>query len=212
MKTTTLAIVGLVGLSAMSFADESKVLDHHWQVRLRATDLVPSDKSDAFSALGVNFGANAVHVSPKIIPEIDVDYFFNEKWSAELVLTNPQRHDVTLAGVGHIGTLTHLPPSLLAQYHFKIGRCPLDPYIGAGVNFTILSSNLGVGATNLDLSPNSFGIAYQIGFDYKLNEHWLLNLDYKYINLHANVKAGNAVLTQANVNPSLFAIGVGYRF
>ena len=212
MKTSTLAIVGLLGLSAVCFADDSKFLDHHWQVRIRATDLVPSNKSDAFTALGVNFGADAVHVATKIIPEFDVDYFFNEKWSAELVLTVPQRHDVTLAGVGHIGTLTHLPPTLLAQYHFKVGRCPLDPYVGAGVNFTILSSNLGVGATNLDLSPNSWGVTYQLGFDYKLNEHWLLNLDYKYINLHANVKAGNAVLTTANVNPSLIAVGVGYRF
>ncbi len=38
-----------------------------------------------------------------------------------------------------IGTLKHLPPTLLAQYHFtNFGA--FKPYVGAGINYTRFSS------------------------------------------------------------------------
>ncbi len=38
-----------------------------------------------------------------------------------------------------IGTLKHLPPTLLAQYHFtNLGA--FKPYVGAGINYTRFSS------------------------------------------------------------------------
>ncbi len=49
-----------------------------WSARLRATYLQTMDKSDAFTALGINFGADAVSVSDKLIPEIDIAYDFND--------------------------------------------------------------------------------------------------------------------------------------
>ena len=71
-----------------------------WSVRLRATYLQTVDESDAFSALGINFAADAVSVSDRLIPEIDIAYAFTDTLSAELVLTIPQEHSVSLAGVG----------------------------------------------------------------------------------------------------------------
>lgn len=79
-------------------------------VKLRLAYLDPADKSDAFSALGIDFAADSILVESKWIPEIDIEYAFTENLLGEVVLTIPQRHEVTLAGVGSVGELEHLPP------------------------------------------------------------------------------------------------------
>lgn len=184
-----------------------------WMIRVRALNLGPANKSDAFTALGTNFGKDAVHVSSKTFPEFDFSYSFSSKWSAELVLTYPQEHDVTLVGVGKIGKVTHLPPSLVAQYHFTVPKCPCEPYIGLGVNYTrITSAHLAVGATKLGIERDSFGCVFNIGADYKIGENLYLNLDYKRANIGFDVRAGSSKLTTADLNPNLISVGLGMRF
>lgn len=185
---------------------------HPWMVRLRLLNMQPVNRSDPFTALGTNFPSNAVHLNSKWFPEIDFTYAFNEKFSLELVLTYPQRHTVTLAG-GNIGTLDHLPPCLLAQYHFPVNGGSIRPYIGAGFNLTLITSeNLSVGGVDLDVTRSSFGLAFQIGADIPINDRTFFNIDYKKVFIRTNVKAGGATLTKATVDPSLFSIGIGFRF
>lgn len=148
-----------------------------WSVRLRATYLETVDKSDAFSALGINFPKNAIAVNDKFIPEIDVNYAFTPAWSAELVLTVPQTQEVTLAGVGKLGTFKHLPPTLLANYHFNAGGA-IRPYLGAGLNFTLIwDDNLSVAGVPLSLDYYSVGAAAQAGIDWKIDGRWTFNVD-----------------------------------
>jgi outer membrane protein len=49
------------------------------------------------------------------------------------VLTYPQEHDVSFAGVG-IGAERHLPPTLTLQYHIRL-EGDFRPYVGAGINY-----------------------------------------------------------------------------
>lgn len=223
MRLSSIFIAGVIGLSACAFADQTGAVtktkgsdsdfSHKWLVRVRALDLVPQNGSGAFNFGGTAIGADAVHLSTKVFPEVDFSYFFTRNIAAELVLTYPQQHDVTLAGVGNIGTLTHLPPTLLAQYHFPIVNQPWEPYLGLGINFTwITSSNLNAAGTPLDVTTTSYGLAYQGGIDYNLNKCWLINLDFKHLYIHTNVKAGGSIVTNVDVNPNLFSVGVGYRF
>ena len=213
VKFSSVLLVGFVSLSAVSFAEQSETEKHPWLVRIRALDMVPSNQSDAFASLGLTFPSNSIHLSTKVFPEIDFTYFFTKNLAAELVLTYPQQHDATLAGVGSIGTATHLPPTLTAQYHFPMEKCPVTPYVGAGVNYTIItSSNLSAAGTSLDLTKTSFGLAYGGGLDYKLGGRWSLNFDYKHVYIKTNVKAGGATLSTAKIDPNLYSIGIGYRF
>ena len=119
-------------------------------VRVRAVNIAPANKSDAIPALEVP--ADAIHVSSKTIPEVDFTYFFSQNFAAELVLTVPQEHDVTLSGT-KLGTFKQLPPTLTAQWHFLPGEM-FSPYIGAGLNLTLISNvALAVpGVGDLDLS------------------------------------------------------------
>lgn len=183
-----------------------------WSVRLRATYLETVDKSDAFTALGINFAANAVSVSDKLIPEIDVDYAFTDTISAELVLTIPQTHDVTLAGVGKLGSFKHLPPTLLMQYRAFSGGA-FRPYVGLGVNYTLIwDANLSVAGVPLSLDNHSLGLAAQIGADWKIDDHWSFNVDVKRAAIRSDVHAGASTLTKAKLDPWLYAVGVRYDF
>lgn len=183
-----------------------------WNVRVGATYLSMADKSDAFSALSINFPADAVSVQSKLIPEFDVNYVFNANWSAHVVLTIPQKHDVKLAGVGKLGTFYHLPPHFMAVYHFG-GTEAFKPYVGAGVNFTLIwNTKLTVANVPLALEHNSIGLSGQVGFDYDLGNGHYLNVDLKKTALRSDVSAGGSRLTTAKLDPWIFSVGYGWKF
>lgn len=215
MKISSLIVLGLVGVSAVAFAGDDAKIKTPWLVRVRALELVPANQSVAFSAAGTNFPTNAISLNTKTFPEFDVSYFFTKNISTELVLTYPQQQNVSLQGVGKIGTLTHLPPSLLFQYHYPIDKCPVEPYAGVGFNYTrITATNLNAAGIPLDLDRDSFGFAYGIGLDYKINDRWVANLDFKHVTINSSVvvQGTGALVTNVGVNPNLYSIGIGYRF
>ena len=193
MKKNLLAVAVLCALtSGAAFAQQA---EGPWLVRARAVNLDSANKDSTGLGLSVN---------DKVIPEVDVSYFFTPNFAAELILTYPQKHDVRLNG-GKIGSLKHLPPSLLLQYHFtNFGA--FKPYVGAGVNYTRFSSvKLPAG---LDVKRNSWGGALQVGFDYALDKNWSLNVDVKKVYIDTDVRGVGTF----KVDPVLFGVGVGYRF
>ncbi len=206
------ALVATLGMGASPAQAENSLDEGRFMVRVRAVNLDPANDSDAIPALGVP--GNAIHVEDRVIPEIDFTYFFTKNIAAELILTYPQEHDVTLMGT-NIGSFKHLPPTLTLQYHF-LPDAQFRPYVGAGINYTRLSSvKLNVpGVGELDLEDDSIGGAVQLGFDYKLNRQWYLNVDVKkvWISSDVSLKATGAKVSSVGVDPILFGVGVGYRF
>lgn len=206
LRSVCLAVLAL-GLAAPLAAQSG---NGPWMVRIRALSLTPADQSDAIPSL--NVPADAITVSSKVFPEIDIVRFFGPHFAAELVLTYPQEHDVELSGT-KIGTFKHLPPTLLAQYHLlPEGR--VRPYVGAGVNLTLISDvdlNVpGVGA--LDLEDSSVGWAVQAGADVALQEGFFLNADVKKVAIGSDVLAGSSAVSAVKVDPWLISVGLGLRF
>lgn len=204
MKVTIAAILAsLFSLCAGSAyaADSGSLL-----VRARAVHINPADHSDPVGGAGAS---DRIAVSSKTIPELDISYFFTPNVAAELVLTYPQRHNVYLDGKD-IGTFRHLPPTLLAQYHFMPGQT-VSPYVGAGVNWTTFSKNnlLNGGAS---LEHDSIGLALQAGADVRLDNRWSLNFDVKKVRLRSDVLIGGVKASRVKVDPVLLGVGVGYRF
>lgn len=211
------AVLSVMIAATAAYADDAVVADQAtsgpWTFRLRATYLSMANKSDAFSALGLNFASNAVSVNSKLIPEFDFSYDFTKNLAAELVLTIPQTQDVTLAGVGGLGSFKHLPPVLALQYHFLPGAT-INPYIGAGINYTLIyGAKLSVAGVKLALDTNSVGIAGQVGADINFGNNIYLNVDVKKVTLSSGVYvAGGSQLTTAHLDPWLLSVGVGFKF
>jgi len=204
-------------LAAAMFGNNVRAADDNpWEVRLRAIYLDPAQKSDAFEPLGIP--SNAIHINDRWLPDLDIEYHFTPHWSSELVLTYPQSQTVTveqsaLGGPTDIGTFKHLPPVLTAKYNFR-PEGTFRPYVGAGINLTFISDvSLQVPTVGpLTLNKTSVGPAVQAGFDWKLDEHWFLNADVKWVQLHATVKYNDAPVSQLRIDPLLWGVGIGYRF
>ena len=210
MKLTLFSAMVLSALSAAIAPSSARADDGPWEVRVRAVYLDPANKSDAIPALAPE---NAIHINGKWLPDVDFEYFFTPNWSTELVLTYPQTQNVSVSGTP-IGTFKHLPPVLTAKYDFLPGQ-DFQPYVGAGINITIISDvNLAVpGVSPLKLNSTSVGPALQTGFDYKIQAHWYLNADVKWFKLGSDVDLpGGTRISTVRIDPFLFGVGVGYRF
>ena len=197
MKKNLLAVAVVCALtSGAGFAQQA---EGPWLVRARAVHLDSANKDSTPLGLTIN---------NKTIPEVDITYFFSPNVAAELILTVPQKHTLR-AGGASIGSLKHLPPSLLAQYHFtNFGG--FKPYVGAGVNYTRFSSlRLPAG---VDVDRNSFGAALQVGVDIPLQKNLYLNFDVKKVFIKTDVTAGGAKLGTFKVDPVLVGVGLGWRF
>lgn len=198
MKKKFLALAVLCALhSAAALAQAQSP----WQVRARAVQLDAANQDHTGLGLSIN---------DKALAEIDISYFFSPHIAAELVLTTPQKHEVRSSVAGTLGTLRHLPPSLLAQYHFNPSGT-FRPYVGAGINYTRFSRvRLLDGAA--DVRRNSWGAALQLGMDIALNRHWSLNVDVKKLHIRTDVRLAGVPQGRFKVDPVLVGVGLGYRF
>jgi len=195
---------------------------------------------------GVIAGAST-NTSSSIIPMLDVAYYLTKNWAIEAICCVAPHH---IQGTGTISSdfarAWLFPPSVMAQYHFtNFGA--FQPYLGVGVNFTTFwGTRVNNDTWGIPFVPGaplgglaalssfqwatvapSWGPVGQIGFDYMFNEHWGVNLDFKYIGLHPMVHSTvNSFVAQAPaigavfvpvkvslpINPIVISAGLTYRF
>lgn len=137
-----------------------------------------------------------------------------------ILLATPFEHDIGLNTVGVLGSTKHLPPTLTANYYFADSAAVFQPYVGAGLNYTLFfdeeftSTNKQAGFTDLSLD-NSLGLSAQAGFDYMLDADWHINASVRWMDIDTdaefslnNDKGSVAVDT----DPFVYTLPVGYRF
>jgi outer membrane protein len=193
------ALIGALtlGLAAPAFATQDG-----WQVRARAIGILPDTGSDLTPALSAD-------VDDAWVPEVDFTYFLSENISFELILATAE-HDVSASGID-LGSVWILPPTLMAQYRPN-PQGQIQPYVGAGVNYTIFYNEEGTAGFSTDYD-DIFGFALQAGADIMIDEHWLFNVDVKKIWLSTDVSVNNgAVVGEVDIDPWVVGIGFGYRF
>ncbi|WP_343624363.1 OmpW/AlkL family protein [Flavobacterium lindanitolerans] len=225
MKKIIFAVMALTVFgTGLTNAQENKSVDFKkWQVRVRGVGVVP----DESAKIGI-IGGDA-KISNTFIPELDFTYFFTKNISAELIL-GTSKHDVSTVGsdisaVGgptsadvNLGSVYLLPPTLTVQYHFLPDQI-FNPYVGAGVNYTIFYNEKAGNTVRGIEYDNSFGYAFQVGFDLMLNDKFFINADIKKIFLKtdvtvdaSNLATGLSIPADVEINPLLLGFGVGMKF
>lgn len=204
---TLVAVCLTLVVSISSFANSAV---YPWLVRARIISIIP----DASSSTITPIGGKVTKISTQVMPELDFSYFFSPHIAAELILAT-SRHTVTATGtaIGRVplGHVWLLPPTLTLQYHI-LPKYKIDPYVGAGINYTFFYNAKPKTVTSIKYSDN-VGFALQAGADINLNPRWLINVDVKKIFLKTKVRTtGPAVRTTAHIDPLIVGVGVGYRF
>ena len=195
-----LALAALVASSLVSTASIAQ--------DFKAGDILVRARAVALRSANTDNTTLGLTINNKTIPELDISYFVTPNIAAELILTIPQRQTVYLKGAD-IGTFTHLPPTLLAQYHFNAGS--FKPYVGAGLNFTHIS-NVSLAGGAADLKKNSWGPALQVGVDIPVAKNLYLNLDLKKVYIKTDVTLSGKDMGSFKVDPVLIGVGLGYHF
>ncbi len=153
-------------------------------------------------------------------------YMVTDNWGVELLAATPFKHDVaiknTAVGSHKLGSLKHLPPTLSAVYYPLDSKSAFQPYIGAGINYTVFfdesvkGSAKQAGFSNLRVQ-NSWGWAAQIGADYMLTDNIMINGQIRYIDIDTTAYVNNNALgvrakVDVDVNPYVYMLGLGYKF
>jgi len=214
--TLRIAVLAAAIAAALPAAAQQSAAEGNWLVRVRAVNVDTYNGSTPIGALGVP--KDAIHVEDKVIPEVDISYFFTKNIPAELILTVPQKHDVKVKqsaiGAFNAGHFYLLPPTLTLQWHFNPDG-DFRPYVGAGVTYSDFSGDqLRVpGVTGLHLDNSYVGAAVQAGFDYRLTKNLFFNMDIKKAQVRSDVENDAGVkVSRVKVDPILFGVGLGWRF
>ena len=163
----------------------------------------------------------------------------------ELLAATPFEHNISatgsINGIGKLGSTKHLPPTLSVQYYLAEPSAKFQPYVGAGINYTIFfdektdqnltnsigaladmaaGSSLGVVAssTKLDID-DSIGASVQVGFNFEITDDIGLNAAVWWMNIDADAE----ITAQTNigqvkakvdveVDPYVYMLGAYYKF
>ncbi|GGW25142.1 OmpW/AlkL family protein [Vreelandella hamiltonii] len=155
-------------------------------------------------------GALAVDVQDKTDFAFTLGYRFHDKVGVELLAALPFKHDIALNGE-NLASTKHLPPTLTLQYYPLGGtQARVQPYIGAGINYTRFSDEqLAIGELDLD---DSWGLAGQLGIDLLIDDNWALNAAAWYLDIDTDATVNGAAAGTVEIDPIVVMAGLSYRF
>lgn len=195
-------------------------------VRAGLTTVAPDESSSNIFVGGSDLGVNLT-VDSNTQLGLNLAYFLTDNINIELLAATPFNHDVNFGvadplGTGdQLGEVTHLPPSLTANYYFNQADAAFQPYMGAGINYTIFfdeeftAANDGAGLADLSLD-NSFGLTAQVGFDYMLDDKWSINASVRWIDIDTeasfNLNGTAGEVADIEIDPYVYTVSLGYTF
>ncbi|MCX4025871.1 outer membrane beta-barrel protein [Endozoicomonas sp. SM1973] len=191
-------------------------------VRAGAATVDPNEDSSNVKAGGADTGWTA-GVDSNTQLGLTGTYMITDHIGIGLLAATPFEHTLDLKNSpdnGSLADIKHLPPTLTVQYYFNDTKANLQPYVGAGVNYTTFfdekftSKHKSQGYNSLELE-DSWGIAFEAGIDYQLTDNLLVNASVWYIDIdtEANFKVGNTkAKVDVELDPWVYMVGLGYKF
>lgn len=196
-------------------------------VRAGIAKVDPNDDSDPLRVNGGVLAGTEAEVEDDTQLGLTFTYMLTNHFGIGLLASTPFDHDIKAdlgATTVDAGSGKHLPPTVSLQYYPMESTSKFQPYAGVGVNYTKffsedvdseLETTLGTTGGNLELD-DSLGWAAQIGFDYEIDEHWLINAAVWYIDLETDAKITFdqpvVIKTDVDIDPLVYMISIGYKF
>jgi len=184
--------------------------------RVGAATVAPDASSDPIT----NVAADArVDVDNDTQLGLTLTYMLTDQIGLGVLAATPFSHDIRgagdLASAGKVAETKHLPPTVTLQYFPMPSGSKLQPYIGAGVNYTVFFDEDTAGAlagTDIELD-DSFGLAAEAGVDYMITENVGVNAAIWWIDIdtEATIEAANQTV-DVEIDPLVYMVGVSYKF
>lgn len=195
--------------------------------RAGLANVAPDASSSELVLDGAVIGQSEADVDDNFQLGLSFTYMLTDRWAIDVLASTPFTHDISadtgVLGLGKIdaGETTHLPPTVSVMYFPADSASRFQPYVGVGFNYTIffeedvdseLEAVLGRGSLELD---DSFGLAVQAGFDYKLTDQLFLNAGLRWIDIDTDAEfefANNTITTDVEIDPLVYMVSLGWKF
>ncbi|MCP4065806.1 outer membrane protein OmpW [Marinobacter flavimaris] len=150
---------------------------------------------------------------------LTLSYMLTDQLGLGVLAATPFSHDIKgdgdLAGLGKLAETKQLPPTITLQYFPMPSGSKLQPYVGAGVNYTVFFDEQTAGAlagTDIKLD-DSFGLAAEVGLDYMITENIGVNAAVWWIDIdtEAKIEAVNQTV-DVEIDPLVYMVGLSYKF
>jgi outer membrane protein len=191
------------GVAAPAFAQQAG----EWTLGVGVHQVNPT--SDNGSVVG---GTLDVEVGSNVRPTITAEYFIRNNLGIEVLASWPFEHDISIAGIGQVGSTKHLPPTVSVQYHF--GQGTVKPFVGLGVNYTLFMSEETEGAlagSDLELD-SSFGLAAHAGIDFEISQKGSIRIDARWIDIDTDAKLDGVDIGTVNIDPLVYGAAYVFKF
>lgn len=230
MKTTlSMLTLASVLAAAPAYAD--------FAINVGAITVAPDDSSSSLNVIeqvaGLPAGSTAVGVNTNTQVGLTFDYRINPNWAVQLIAATPFSHDIKVKGSAidglKVGKTKHLPPTLLAQYHFMPQHQTFDPFVGVGLNYTVffdekIDNQLAGALDALNVTTaddkvslklkSSYGLALQAGVNIKLTDNLGVHamLSKMGIDTRGRVQVNGNTIQSVNVNIDPYVAMIGLRW
>ena len=158
-------------------------------------------------------GTLDVNVDTDVKPTLTFEYFVRDNLGVEVIAAWPFEHDVSIAGLGTVGSTKQLPPTVSLQYHFN-SKGKVSPFLGAGVNYTAFFSEDTRGALegqNLKLD-DSWGLAAHAGIDFAVGQRSAIRVDARWIDIDTDVTLDGTKIGTVNIDPIVYGAAYVMKF
>ncbi|CAI3789994.1 Outer membrane protein W [Pseudomonas sp. MM227] len=203
-------------------------------IRAGAATTAPNEDSGQLKLDGAKIAGTKATLDSDTQLGLAFAYMLTDHVGIELLAATPFQHTVGVRGIsaatgiggldGKLADVKQLPPTLSLQYYPLAPTSRFQPYAGVGINYTLFydedlsGARKQQGFDNLKIQ-DSVGIAGQLGFDYMLGEHMMLNASVWYVDIDtkASVDGPTALgvgrtKVDLEVDPWVYMVGVGYKF
>ncbi|WP_110969102.1 OmpW/AlkL family protein [Pseudomonas huaxiensis] len=197
-------------------------------LRAGAVTTAPNEDSGELKFDGVKASGTKATLTSDTQLGLAFAYMLTDHFGLELLAATPFQHEVGVKGLGgldgKVADIKQLPPTLSLQYYPMEASSKFQPYAGIGVNYTLFfdeeltSDRKAQGFSDMKLK-NSVGLAGQLGMDYLVNDHLLVNAAIWYvdINTEATIDGPSALSigktkVDVEVDPWVYMVGLGYKF
>jgi len=207
-----------ISLAASTPALAQEASNSGWYARGGPVGIFFSPGVD-LSVMGAPVPGADVSVDDNYSMSFDIGYRFNEQFSTTFTFGIPPTAEIRGSGAlagSYLGDLTYAPAILALQYRIPTGNAKFEPYIGAGVNYTVVLDDKGRDVEKFKVD-NAWGVVLQAGVETMVTERLGLYIDVKKIWLKTDVSGtigpgGPAADAKATLNPLLVGTGLVWRF
>jgi outer membrane protein len=214
------ALAAAMGLSMGAQAQSAG----QYLVKVGVNKISPKVRSGEFDAPTLPGSTSDVESDTK--PVFSGAYMFTDNISAELVLGVPYKHklvgDGMIKGVGELGTVEALPPTLFAQYRFFQAESMIRPYVGLGVTYAYFQKERGSSTLTAFLDPGGkpatfsmdakWAASAQIGATLKIKERWFADVAVVKTKLKTTAHFSTNQSISADLDPLAVSLSIGYKF